>query len=108
MVTWMGCGAVLQEHPWLHEWVAPPEPLSIDVISSLRRFHDFTTMKKIALEVRARGQTPQAQPPIPSPFEALGPFDVLLPSISDNPSCILITPTRAHVILLYLMTSKLW
>jgi hypothetical protein len=29
-----------------------PQPLSLDLISSLRTFHNFSTMKKIALEVQ--------------------------------------------------------
>lgn len=42
-----------QEHPWLHCWDESPEPLRVDIVTSLRQFHDFSTVKKIAMEVVA-------------------------------------------------------
>ncbi len=42
-----------QGHPWLHCWDQNPEPLRMDIIGSLRNFHQFSTLKRIAMEVVA-------------------------------------------------------
>jgi calcium-dependent protein kinase len=42
-----------QEHAWLHCWDQNPEPLRMDIIGSLRNFHQFSTLKRIAMEVVA-------------------------------------------------------
>lgn len=42
-----------QAHPWLHSWDQSPEPLHVDILGSLRNFHEFSTLKKVAMEVVA-------------------------------------------------------
>lgn len=42
-----------QAHPWLHSWDQSPEALRADILGSLRTFHQFSTLKKVAMEVVA-------------------------------------------------------
>lgn len=42
-----------QAHPWLHSWDQSPEALRVDILGSLRTFHQFSTLKKVAMEVVA-------------------------------------------------------